>query len=164
MSAEPTLAIDGLEVTFDTDDGPLRAVDGVDLELGAGEIVALVGESGSGKSVTALSVLGLSRSRGTHFGGEIRYGGRNLLDLSENELRSVRGAEIAMVFQDPLTALNPVRRWAGRSRRCCCCTPDLERSEAGDGRSSCSAGSESPTPSAVPSATPTSSRAACASG
>ena len=110
MSAEPTLAIDGLEVTFDTDDGPLRAVDGVDLELGAGEIVALVGESGSGKSVTALSVLGLSRSRGTHFGGEIRYGGRNLLDLSENELRSVRGAEIAMVFQDPLTALNPVRK------------------------------------------------------
>ena len=110
MSAEPTLAIDGLEVTFDTDDGPLRAVDGVDLELGAGEIVALVGESGSGKSVTALSVLGLSRSHGTHFGGEIRYGGRNLLDLSENELRSVRGAEIAMVFQDPLTALNPVRK------------------------------------------------------
>ena len=85
-------------------------MDGVDLELGAGEIVALVGESGSGKSVTALSVLGLSRSHGTHFGGEIRYGGRNLLDLSENELRSVRGAEIAMVFQDPLTALNPVRK------------------------------------------------------
>ena len=108
MSAEPTLAIHGLEVTFDTDDGPLRAVDGVDLELSAGEIVALVGESGSGKSVTALSVLGLSRSRGTHFGGEIRYGGRNLLDLSENELRSVRGEKMAMVFQDPLSALNPV--------------------------------------------------------
>ncbi len=110
MSTSPVLSIEGLEVSFDTEDGPLRAVDGVDLQLGAGEIVALVGESGSGKSVTALSVLGLSRGRGAHFAGAIQYGGRNLLELSEQELRSVRGAEIAMVFQDPLTALNPVRK------------------------------------------------------
>jgi peptide/nickel transport system ATP-binding protein/oligopeptide transport system ATP-binding protein len=85
-------------------------VDGLSLSLEAGEIVAVVGESGSGKSVSALTVLGLTRSPNARFGGAIEYRGKDLLGASDEELQRVRGAEIAMIFQDPMTSLNPVMR------------------------------------------------------
>ena len=102
------LEIRKLSVAFDTEAGVVTAVDGIDLTVGRGEIVGLVGESGSGKSVTALSVLRLIRPPGRITGGSIRFDGQDLLALPEERMRSVRGAQIAMVFQTPRTALNPV--------------------------------------------------------
>jgi peptide/nickel transport system ATP-binding protein len=103
----PLLEIEDLRVAFPTDEGMARAVDGVSLTLEPGEVLAIVGESGSGKSVTVMSLLGLVRGR---VEGSARLLGRELLGAPEEELRRVRGAEIAMVFQDPMSALNPVQR------------------------------------------------------
>jgi len=98
-----------LRTYFFTRRGVVKAVDGVDLSLEEGRTLGLVGESGCGKSVTALSILRLvPRPRGRIVGGEIRYQGRNLLDLPEEEMRRIRGGEIGMVFQEPMTSLNPV--------------------------------------------------------
>ena len=108
LMAERLLEVKGLKVQFATEDGLVRAVDGVDFELDRGRVLGIVGESGSGKSVTALSILGLTRDKNTRFEGEVLYKGRDLLKLSEAELRSVRGREISMIFQDPMTSLNPV--------------------------------------------------------
>ncbi len=107
MSA-PLLRIADLEVSFATEDGTVRAVDGVSFVLNAGEILAIVGESGSGKSVTALTVMGLSRGPNASIGGSVRLGEDELLTLGEDKLRQIRAARIAMVFQDPMSALNPV--------------------------------------------------------
>jgi oligopeptide/dipeptide ABC transporter ATP-binding protein len=106
--AERLLDVKGLKVRFVTEDGVVRAVDGVDFELDRGEVLGIVGESGSGKSVTAMTLLGLTRDKNTRFEGEVIYKGQNLLDLPESRLRDVRGNEIAMIFQDPMTSLNPV--------------------------------------------------------
>jgi oligopeptide/dipeptide ABC transporter ATP-binding protein len=106
---KPILKIKNLKVHFDTDDGLVKAVDGVDLEVEKGKTLALVGESGCGKSVTCMSVLGLIPSPpGKIAGGEILYKGKNLLELSENEMEAVRGNDISMIFQEPMTSLNPV--------------------------------------------------------
>jgi oligopeptide/dipeptide ABC transporter ATP-binding protein len=104
--ASPLLSIRDLRVEFDTDAGPVAAVRGVDLDIETGETVALVGESGCGKSVTALSVMRLMSGRIA--GGSITFGGRDLSKLSEPELRGVRGGQIGMIFQEPMTSLNPV--------------------------------------------------------
>jgi oligopeptide/dipeptide ABC transporter ATP-binding protein len=105
----PLLEVRDLRVQFATDDGTVRAVDGVSLTLGAGHTLGVVGESGSGKSVTALSILRLIPCPpGRIASGEIAFQGRDLMRLSEAEMRAVRGNDIAMVFQDPMTALNPV--------------------------------------------------------
>jgi peptide/nickel transport system ATP-binding protein len=104
----PLLEVRGLSVEFATDAGRVSAVDAIDLAVGRGEILGLVGESGSGKSVTALALLRLIRPPGRIAGGSIRFDGRELLALPEEAMRRVRGAEIAMVFQNPRTALNPV--------------------------------------------------------
>jgi len=88
----------------------VQAVDGVSFHVDAGEVLAIVGESGCGKSVTGMTLLGLTRSPNTTFHGSARYDGQELLTASEHELESIRGAEIAMVFQDPMTGLNPVQR------------------------------------------------------
>lgn len=93
---------------FDTDEGTVGAVDAIDLTVRRGEILGVVGESGSGKSVTALAVFRLIRPPGRIAGGSIRFDGRELLALREEEMRRIRGAQIAMVFQSPRTALNPV--------------------------------------------------------
>jgi peptide/nickel transport system ATP-binding protein len=106
----PLLEVDDLHVSFATDEGLVRAVDGMSMSLEAGEIVAVVGESGSGKSVSALTVMGLTRGPNVSFGGSIKYKGEDLLNASDERLRRVRGAEIAMIFQDPMTSLNPVMR------------------------------------------------------
>ncbi len=108
---EPLLAVADLRTHFFTRDGVVRAVDGVSYDVGAGETLAVVGESGCGKSVTALSILRLVPSPpGRIVGGAIRFAGRDLLKASEGEMRSIRGNEIAMIFQEPMTSLNPVLR------------------------------------------------------
>jgi oligopeptide/dipeptide ABC transporter ATP-binding protein len=106
--AERLLEVKGLKVRFVTEDGVVRAVDGVDFELDRGNVLGIVGESGSGKSVTAMTLLGLTRDKNTRFEGSVTYKGENLLELSESRLQDVRGNEIAMIFQDPMTSLNPV--------------------------------------------------------
>jgi len=106
--AERLLEVKDLKVRFTTEDGIVRAVDGVSFELDRGSVFGIVGESGSGKSVTAMTILGLTRDKNTTFEGEVVYKGQNLLALPESRLRDVRGNEIAMIFQDPMTSLNPV--------------------------------------------------------
>ncbi|MDI3340709.1 MAG: ABC transporter ATP-binding protein [Sphaerobacter sp.] len=104
----PLLEIDDLAVRFATRRGEVRAVDGVSLRLHEGEILGIVGESGSGKSMTLLSILRLIPRQGRIARGAIRYRGQNLLDLPMRAMRALRGRDIAMVFQDPMTTLNPV--------------------------------------------------------
>ncbi len=104
----PVLRVRDLTTRFFTRGATVHAVNGVSLDLRAGESLALVGESGSGKTVTALSVMGLVPAPGRVVGGAVELGGRDLLRLSARELQRVRGREIAMVFQDPMTSLNPV--------------------------------------------------------
>jgi oligopeptide/dipeptide ABC transporter ATP-binding protein len=109
QSVEPLLKVRGLRTYFFTEAGTARAVDGVDLDIGKGEVVGLVGESGSGKSVTALSVLRLIPDPpGRIVSGSITYKGRDLLKMPLEEIRNIRGQEISMVFQEPMTSLNPV--------------------------------------------------------
>ena len=108
--AEPLLEVKGLKVRFATEDGVVRAVDGVDFQLERGKVLGIVGESGSGKSVTAMTLLGLTRGQNAAFEGEVIYKGQDLLWMPESRLRDVRGNEIAMIFQDPMTSLNPVYR------------------------------------------------------
>jgi oligopeptide/dipeptide ABC transporter ATP-binding protein len=107
---EPLLEVKGLKVRFATEDGLVRAVDGVDFELERGKVLGIVGESGSGKSVTAMTLLGLTRDQNAAFEGEVLYRGQNVLTMPESRLRDIRGNEIAMIFQDPMTSLNPVYR------------------------------------------------------
>jgi oligopeptide/dipeptide ABC transporter ATP-binding protein len=107
MNERPILRIEELHTLFRTYRGTLRAVDGVSLTVGRGETLALVGESGCGKSVTGLSVMRLIRPPGEIVAGRILFDGENLLEKSERALRDIRGGRIAMVFQDPLSALNP---------------------------------------------------------
>jgi oligopeptide/dipeptide ABC transporter ATP-binding protein len=107
--SEPLLSIRGLVTEFSTPDGVVHAVDDVSYDVYPGETVGVVGESGSGKSVTVMSILGLiAQPAGRIAAGEILLEGRNLLELSDTELRQIRGRDIAMIFQDPMTSLNPV--------------------------------------------------------
>ncbi len=103
------LEVRGLKTYLHTSMGVVKAVDGVSLDVKQGETVALVGESGCGKTMTALSVMRLiPRPQAETVGGEIRFEGKNLLELDDEEMRCIRGAEIAMIFQEPMTSLNPV--------------------------------------------------------
>src|SRR5579875_2090124 len=108
--ADPILEVQDLRTWFFSDTGPVRAVDGVSFRLARGETLGIVGESGSGKSVTAKSVMRLLEEPARIVAGSIRFRGRDLAQLPESAIRQVRGAEIAMVFQDPMTSLNPVLR------------------------------------------------------
>ncbi|MFF4029732.1 ABC transporter ATP-binding protein [Streptomyces sviceus] len=105
---EPLLDVRDLRVRFRTRQGPVTAVDGLSFRVDPGEVLGVVGESGSGKSVSMLAVLRLLTSPNVTVSGEVRFRGRDLLTLSDKEMRAVRGREIAMVFQDPMTALTPV--------------------------------------------------------
>jgi peptide/nickel transport system ATP-binding protein len=107
VTTEPLLRVDHLEVGFPSKAGVVRAVTDVSFEVRPGETLAVVGESGSGKSVTALTVMRL-HPKSTRISGSIMFEGRDLLALDDDEMRAVRGNEIAMIFQDPMTALNPV--------------------------------------------------------
>ena len=103
------LSVRNLSVEFPSDQGSIRAVNGVSFDIGAGETLAIVGESGSGKSVTGLAIMGLLPRKATeNLSGSIRFDGRELTDMKASERRRIRGRDIAMVFQDPMTCLNPV--------------------------------------------------------
>jgi oligopeptide transport system ATP-binding protein len=102
------LEVKNLRTTFRTEDGPVTAVNGLSFSLGAGETLGIVGESGSGKSVTSLSIMRLLARNATVTADGLFFEGRNLLDASEAEMRKIRGYKIAMIFQDPMTSLNPV--------------------------------------------------------
>ncbi|MES1248723.1 MAG: ABC transporter ATP-binding protein [Actinomycetota bacterium] len=108
--AEMLLEVDDLSVQFATEDGLVRAVDGVSFELERGKVLGIVGESGSGKSVTAMTVMGLTRGVNAKFGGSVTYKGVDLLAASDSEMQGYRGNEIGMIFQDPMTSMNPVYR------------------------------------------------------
>ena len=105
MSA-PTLEVRNLRTHFFTRAGVIKAVDGVSFTVGRGKVMGLVGESGSGKTVTGFSIIGLVDAPGRVVEGEILYQGRNLANISEEEMRSLRGNRIAMIFQDPMMTLN----------------------------------------------------------
>jgi oligopeptide transport system ATP-binding protein len=107
--APPLLEVQDLRTVFTTREGIVKAVDGVSFHLDAGETLGIVGESGSGKSVTALSIMRLQRP-GRIVGGRVLFKGRDLTRVSDSEIREIRGQEIAMIFQDPMTSLNPVFR------------------------------------------------------
>jgi oligopeptide/dipeptide ABC transporter ATP-binding protein len=106
--AERLVEVNDLKVQFATEDGIVKAVDGVSFELDRGKVLGIVGESGSGKSVTAMTLLGLTKDRNTRFEGEVLYKGRDVLEMNEDELQEVRGNEMSMIFQDPMSSLNPV--------------------------------------------------------
>jgi peptide/nickel transport system ATP-binding protein len=110
--ATPTLEVKDLKTQFFTDEGVVRAVDGVSFSISAGEALGIVGESGSGKSVTALSLMRLLEEPSRIVGGSISFQGRDVLQMSPSELRALRGGGIAMVFQNPMISLNPVLRIA----------------------------------------------------
>jgi oligopeptide/dipeptide ABC transporter ATP-binding protein len=102
--------VDNLQITFDTKRGPLQAVRGVSLSIRKGESIGIVGESGSGKTVMSRAAMGLLRGRKVHRSGSVKIEGEELLTLSNEEIRNFWGLRIAMIFQDPMTALNPVRK------------------------------------------------------
>ncbi|HZO81415.1 MAG TPA: ABC transporter ATP-binding protein [Candidatus Binataceae bacterium] len=105
---QPLLEVKDLRTSFFTDAGEVRVVDGVSFAVAPGKLMGLVGESGSGKTVSVLSIMRLLPERGRVVGGAVMFEGRDLLKLSEAEMRAVRGAKIAMIFQEPMTSLNPV--------------------------------------------------------
>jgi oligopeptide/dipeptide ABC transporter ATP-binding protein len=110
VTGEPLLEVRDLRVSFRTEDGLVQAVDGVSLSLSEGETLGIVGESGSGKSVTMMSVMRLINDPNARFEGEVLFKGHDLMTLNPEQIREVRGTGIAMIFQDPMTSLNPVHR------------------------------------------------------
>jgi peptide/nickel transport system ATP-binding protein len=105
--AQPLLEVSDLSVHFDTEDGLVRAVDGISYTVDRGQALGIVGESGSGKSVSSMTVMGLTRARNARISGSIRFDGTDLLGASDEEMRKIRGGAIAMIFQDPLSSLHP---------------------------------------------------------
>jgi peptide/nickel transport system ATP-binding protein len=108
--AERLLEVKDLNVQFATEDGIVHAVDGISFDLDRGKVIGIVGESGSGKSVTAMTLMGLTRGVNARFGGEALYKGTDLLKVSDRAMQNYRGNELGMIFQDPMTSLNPVYR------------------------------------------------------
>ena len=109
-ASAPLLEVRDLVVHFDTEDGLVKAVDGVSYTVDKGQTLGIVGESGSGKSVSSLTVMGLTRARNAHITGQVLFDGKDLLQASDDDLRGIRGDDIAMIFQDPLSSLHPFYR------------------------------------------------------
>jgi oligopeptide/dipeptide ABC transporter ATP-binding protein len=131
VHSEKILEIKGLKTYFFTEYGQIPAVDGVDLSFAKGEVLGLVGESGCGKSVLALSILGLVPDPpGKIVNGEINFFGKNLLSLPEKEMRKIRGNRISMIFQEPMTSLNPVFNIGNQIQECLTLHKDLKKKEA----------------------------------
>ena len=128
--AETLLEVNDLKVSFRTEDGVVKAVDGVSFTHAKGEVLGIVGESGSGKSVTMMSLLRLINDPNMKVEGEVLYKGRNIMKLSEGRMREVRGADIAMIFQDPMTSLNPVYRVGDQIIEALVTHRDIEKQQA----------------------------------
>ena len=107
-ASEPLLRVEDLRVEFPSEDGIVHAVDGITYQVFPGRTLGIVGESGSGKTVSSLTALGLTRRQGARISGRILFEGQDLLTLSEDGMRAIRGNDIAMVFQDPLSSLHPL--------------------------------------------------------
>ena len=107
---EPLLSVEDLRVSFHTDDGVVHAVDGISYTVEAGKTLGIVGESGSGKTVSSLTTIGLTRSRRSRIEGRILFEGRDVVSMEDDKLRQIRGNDVAMIFQDPLSALHPFYR------------------------------------------------------
>jgi peptide/nickel transport system ATP-binding protein len=128
--AGPLLEIEDLKVDFGTDEGTVHAVDGVSFSLESGEVLSIVGESGCGKSVTAMTILGLTRGTNSRISGSVRYQGKELTTASNDELEAIRGDRIAMVFQDPMSSFNPVHRIGDQIIEAIQAHRDLDKAEA----------------------------------
>src|SRR3954471_13085054 len=128
----PLLEIENLQVHFDTDDGVVRAVDGISYTVDRGQTLGIVGESGSGKSVSSLTVMGLSRSRNARISGSIKFDGKELLNASDDDLRKIRGDDIAMIFQDPLSSLHPFYKVGAQIEEAIHAHRDVTKAQARD--------------------------------
>jgi peptide/nickel transport system ATP-binding protein len=126
----PLLEVSDLRVTFATEEGRLRAVDNVSLAVQEGDVLAIVGESGSGKSVTSLTVMGLTRGPNSRIEGSVCFAGEELLEASDERMRRIRGAGISMIFQDPMSALNPVYKVGDQIAEQIRAHEDVSKSEA----------------------------------
>jgi len=127
---QPLLEVDNLKTYFKTDDGIVKAVDGVSFTVGEGKTLGIVGESGSGKSVTCLTIMGLNPKRSATSEGRALFRGEDLLQASASRLREVRGNDIAMIFQDPMTSLNPVHKIGAQIVEGILLHKDVSRKEA----------------------------------
>ena len=161
----PVLEVSDLRTVFATRDGAVHAVNGVSFSIGPGELLGVVGESGSGKSVTMMSLMGLLPSPPARItGGSILYQGREVREMSDREMRALRGGEIGFVFQDPMTSLNPVFTVGFQLVEPIRAHLGLSRRRRASGRRSCWRSSASPTRGGGSTTIRTSSRAGCASG
>ncbi len=130
MTEDALLSVDDLRVEFGTDRGAVYAVNGISFQIRHGETLGIVGESGCGKSVTSLALLGLLARAGRVVSGQAIFDGRDLLAMSQRDLRHIRGKEIAMIFQDPMTSLNPVHTVGGQVREALTTHFDMTAKEA----------------------------------
>jgi peptide/nickel transport system ATP-binding protein len=128
--SEPLLDVRDLRTEFYTDDGVVKAVDGVSFTVEPGQVLGIVGESGSGKSVTCLTVMGLNDPKFSKSSGEVWFRGEDLLKVSKSRLRDIRGNEIAMIFQDPMTSLNPVHKIGRQLSEAILLHKDVSRKQA----------------------------------
>ena len=146
LVAEPLLEVKNLRVHFPTDDGVVKAVDGVSFSIEPGETLGVVGESGSGKSVSFLTVMGLINPKQAEIEGEVIFQGQDLLTLPSDELRDIRGEKISMIFQDPMTSLHPYYKVGDQIAEAIRAHQKVSKKELRDRRSRCSGGSASPRP------------------
>jgi len=165
MSEQPILRVSSLRTSFFTEDGEVKAVDDVSFDVLKGRTLGIVGESGCGKSVTSLSIMRLiQRPPGKIVGGRIEYKGRNLIEIPEAEMRALRGNEISMIFQEPMTSLNPVFTVGNQLCEAIALHQDLSRSAIHEKAVPCSGWSASRHPRSGFGITPTSYRAECGNG
>jgi peptide/nickel transport system ATP-binding protein len=130
--AAPLLEVSDLRVHFETEDGLVKAVDGISYTVDRGETLGIVGESGSGKSVSSLTVMGLTRARNARISGSVKFDGKDLLGASDDELRKVRGNDIAMIFQDPLSSLHPFYKVGNQIVEAILAHKDISKAQAYD--------------------------------
>ena len=136
--SDKILEVSDLQIRYVTDEETVRAVNGVSFTLERGESIGLVGETGAGKTTTALGIMGLVPDPpGEIVGGSILFEDQDLLKLPEKQMREIRGGKISMIFQDPMTSLNPVMTVGRRSPRWCCCTTKFPRPRPGSGPRRC---------------------------
>src|SRR5215217_5344097 len=130
--AAPLLEVENLQVHFETEDGLVKAVDGISYTVDRGQTLGIVGESGSGKSVSSLTVMGLTRSRNARITGKVRFDGKDLIGASEDDMRKIRGDDIAMIFQDPLSSMHPFYKVGAQIAEGVLAHKDVSKAQAWD--------------------------------